>query len=100
FNKKGSVFNSLALSAFFLLLINPKLINDLGFQLSYLAVIGIAIFSTPVYDIFKTSYLIPNWLIKMVATTLAAQIATLPVLLYHFHVFPTWFIITNIFMIP
>jgi len=42
-NRKSNIFNSLALTAFFLLLINPNSLFDIGFQLSYSALFGIVV---------------------------------------------------------
>ena len=99
-SKQTSVFNSLAASAFLLLCYNPYWLWDAGFQLSYTAVLSIAIFQKPIYHLLfvKNKWLDHIW--KLIAVTTAAQILTLPVSLYHFHQFPTLFLVANLLAIP
>lgn len=100
FNRKTNIYNTLAISAFVLLLINPFYIMDVGFQLSYLAVIGI-VFVYPKIDawlFFKNKIAYAIW--KIVAISLAAQIATFPLSLYYFHQFPTYFLFSNLIVVP
>ncbi|HEV8080638.1 MAG TPA: ComEC/Rec2 family competence protein [Chitinophagaceae bacterium] len=100
FSRRASIYNALAASAFILLCYNPYFLWDVGFQLSYLAVVGIVIFQKPIYHLL---YIKNNWLNKiwqLVTVTLAAQILTFPVCLYYFHQFPTLFLFTNILLVP
>ncbi|MCK9219423.1 MAG: ComEC family competence protein [Bacteroidales bacterium] len=99
-NRNVNMFNILSASFFLLLLIDPFLVLDIGFQLSYLAVIGIVLLYKPVYDLFITSWWLPDKIWSIVAVSIAAQIATLPLTLYTFHQFPNYFMITNIFVVP
>ena len=99
-NKKASIYNSIAASAFILLCYDPYLLWAVGFQISYLAVISILIFRKPVYDLI---YIKNKWLDKiwqMTSVTLAVQILTFPICIYHFHQFPVLFLITNLIAIP
>ena len=100
FSKRSSIYNSLAASAFVMLCYNPYYLWDVGFQLSYLAVVGIIIFQQPVYNWFY----IKNWLLnkiwKLMAISLAAQVFTFPVCIYYFHQFPNLFLFTNIIAVP
>ena len=99
-NKKASIFNSLAVSALVLLLIDPFFLWDVGFQLSYLAIISIVIFQKTVYSWF---YIKNKWIDKiwqLAAVTIAAQLLTLPVCIYYFHQFPNLFLITNVIAVP
>lgn len=100
FFKKGSVYSSLAASAFVMLVINPYYLWDVGFQLSYLAVVGIVVFQKPIYNCLyiKNKYLDMVW--KAAALTTAAQILTFPVCIYYFHQFPVLFLITNLIAVP
>ncbi len=98
--RKTSVFNTLSLSAFGLLCYNPFWLWDLGFQLSYSAVLSIVIFMRPVYDIFYIKNKLLDILWQMSAVTLAAQILTTPVSIYHFHQFPVLFLFTNFIAVP
>ncbi len=100
FSKKASIYNSLAASAFVLLCYDPYFLWDVGFQLSYLAVIGIVIFQKPIYN---RIYIQNKWVDKLwqlVAVSLAAQIPTFPLCIYYFHQFPNLFLITNIIAVP
>ncbi|AXY76294.1 ComEC family competence protein [Paraflavitalea soli] len=96
----ASVYNSLAASAFLLLCYDPWYCWDIGFQLSYAAVFSILLFRKPIYhSIFiQNKYLNYGW--KLIAITLAAQILTLPLTIYHFHQFPGLFLITNLVAVP
>jgi competence protein ComEC len=100
FGKRSSIYNSLAASAFLLLCYNPYFLWDVGFQLSYLAVLGIVIFQKPIYHLLyiKNSLLTKIW--QLTTVSLAAQILTYPVCLYYFHQFPTLFLFTNILLVP
>ena len=99
-NKKSSIYNTLALSAFLLLVWNPFWLWDVGFQLSYAAVLSIVIFFKPVYNWFYFENKAIDWLWKLNAVTLAAQLLTLPISIYHFHQFPVLFIFANLLAVP
>lgn len=99
-NRKTSVHNTLALSAFGLLCYHPFWLWDLGFQLSYAAVAGIVIFYQPLYRSLYFSNRLLNAVWQLVALTLTAQIFTLPISLYHFHQFPMLFLVTNLVAVP
>jgi competence protein ComEC len=98
--KRSSIYNSLAASAFVLLCYNPYFLWDVGFQLSYLAIIGIVIFQRPIYNLCYIKYKWLDSVWKLVAISLAAQILTFPVCIYYFHQFPNLFLITNIIAVP
>src|SRR5688572_29043760 len=99
-DKKSSVFNSLALSAMLLLCINPYWLWDVGFQLSYAAVLSIVIFMQPMYHWFYIRNKILDLIWKLNAVTIAAQVLTVPVVIYHFHQFPLSFMFTNFLAVP
>jgi competence protein ComEC len=98
--RKGSIYNTLAFSAFLLLFINPYWLWDVGFQLSYIAVLSIVIFMRPIYNWFYVKNKALDFIWKLNAVTLAAQILTVPVSIYHFHQFPTSFLFTNFIAVP
>jgi competence protein ComEC len=99
-SKKASIYNTLALSAFMLLLYNPFWLWDVGFQLSYAAVLSIVTFYKPIYQwvYFPNKSLDFIW--KTMAISIAAQLLTTPISLYHFHQFPVLFLFTNIVAVP
>jgi competence protein ComEC len=98
--KKGNIYNSMAVSAFIMLLWNPFLLWDVGFQLSYAAVLSIVLFMKPIYNLvdFTNILLDKGW--QLCSVTLSAQILTLPLCMYHFHQAPNLFLITNFVAVP
>src|SRR6187399_1267692 len=94
FARKSSIYNTLALSALLLLCINPYWIWDVGFQLSYAAVLSIVIFMQPIYHWFYIKNKTLDFIWKLNAVTIAAQILTVPIGIYHFHQFPLNFLLT------
>jgi competence protein ComEC len=99
-NRNANIYNTLAVSAFLLLLINPFIITELGFQMSYLAVIGIVTLQQKIYNLWLTdNWLLDNvWAITTVSFT--AQLFIFPLILLYFHQFPNYFFITNLIVIP
>ena len=99
-NRRTNIYNNLALSALIILLINPFSLWDAGFQLSYAAVLSIAIF----YQIIRNWFIFQNKILAFVwnlcSVTIAAQILTLPLILFHFHQLPTLFLFTNLLAVP
>jgi len=89
-------YNTLAMSAVFLLLYNPGFLFEVGFQLSYAAVLGIVTFYWPFYRVMyiKNSILSKLW--SATAISLAAQLGTFPLAVHYFHFFPTWFLLSNL----
>ncbi len=99
-SRHPNIYNSLAASAFVLLCINPSLVYDVGFQLSYAAVFSIVYFHPFIYGVFYFKYWIPDQIWTLLSVSVAAQIGTLPLLLHYFHQFPTWFLLANLMVIP
>ncbi|MEO5564228.1 MAG: ComEC/Rec2 family competence protein [Chitinophagaceae bacterium] len=100
FGRKTNIYNSLALSAFLLLCYNPFWLWDVGFQLSYAAVLSIVLFMQPIYNLFYFKNKIVDAIWKLNAVTLAAQILTIPFCIYYFRQFPNYFLITNLVAVP
>lgn len=100
FYKQGNSYNTLFLSAFILLLFDPYLIKDVGFLLSYCAVFGIMY----LYPILDNLYYIENGFMRKIwglcLMSISATVFTLPISLYFFHQFPSWFILSNLLIIP
>ena len=98
--RSSNSLNTLAISAFILLLIRPAFCFDVGFQLSYAAVASIIIIK-PILDSwwsFKNK--IANWHLDLLKISIAAQIGVFPLSLYYFHQFPGLFFVTNLVIIP
>lgn len=98
--RKTYIINTLAFSAFVLLCIDPFWLWDVGFQLSYSAVLSIVLFFRPVYNWVRFQNKIINFFWSLTAVTISAQILTLPVSVYHFHQMPTLFLLTNFLAVP
>jgi competence protein ComEC len=100
FNRRTSIYNSLALSALVLLLVNPFNLWDIGFQLSYAAVLSIGIFGRPIERRWSPRAKLLRIVWQLMAVTLAAQVLTLPLVLFHFNQFPTYFLLANLVAVP
>ena len=99
-NRHSDVYNTIASSAFLLLLFNPYYIMEVGFQLSYLAVIGIIYLHPKIYALLYFPKKIPDQLWQITCVSIAAQIATFPLGVLYFHQFPTYFLLSNLLVIP
>lgn len=91
-----SSINSLFLTAFTIVLWKPMYLFDIGFQLSYLAMLGIFLFYPKIAGIWKPKNKIIYYLWEGTAIGFAAQVATTPLTLYYFHQFPNYFAIANL----
>ncbi|MGB0929389.1 MAG: ComEC/Rec2 family competence protein [Chitinophagales bacterium] len=100
FNRKAFSFNALAASAIFLLLYNPYMIKMVGFQLSYAAVAAIMWLQKPIYRIFAVKNYLLDYVWKISSVSIAAQLGTVPLSVYYFHQFPTYFWLSNLVVIP
>jgi competence protein ComEC len=100
FKKYTNTVNTLAASAFLMLLADPFSIADSGLQLSYLAVLGILVIYKPLLSIFNPKYVLVKYMWELACVSVSAQIAVLPLSLLYFHQFPNYFIVTNILVVP
>lgn len=98
--KKSPILNSLAMSACILLCMQPGWIWDVGFQLSYAAVLSIVIFMKPIYNLIYVRNKLLDTIWKLSAVTFAAQILTVPLCVYYFHQFPNYFLLANMVAVP
>ena len=99
-NRKSNIYNSLAASAFILLLINPNNLFEVGFQLSYAAVFGIVFLQPKLQKLVLVKNKFTRFFWTLITVSIAAQIATFPITTFYFGQFPTYFWITNTFVIP
>ena len=99
-NRNSSIYNSIFASAFFLLLYQPFLLFDLSFQLSYSAVISIVYFQPIIGSLLTPSLKILKGIWGLISVSIAAQIGTIPIVLYYFHQFPNYFLLSNFIVIP
>ena len=99
-HRKGFAINSIAASAFVLLCVNPMNLFELGFLLSYSAVVGIVVLQRPIYGLIYVKNKLLNKIWNITAVALAAQVATIPFTLFYFRQFTTYFWLSNLFMTP
>lgn len=88
--------NQLLAAAFLLLIVNPNWLHDIGFQLSFVAVLSIMLFYRPVYKWWSPVNKIARMLWSAVAVSIAAEILVAPLVIYYFHLFPLQFIVANV----
>lgn len=100
FRRKNVVEFSFISSMFFLLLIKPMFLFDVGFQLSYLAVFGILWTQPKIYAIWKPRFKIVDFFWQLFTVSIAAQIGILPLSIYYFQQFPGLFLVSNLVIIP
>ncbi len=97
--KKVNIINVICLSAFLLLIYNPQSLFDVGFQLSYSALLGIICFQSWIYRaIYVPSGGLKVW--NLISVSIAAQLGTLPFTLYYFHQFPLYFWLSGLIVVP
>jgi competence protein ComEC len=122
FERKSNIFNTLSAAACLLLLHNPYLLCDVGFQLSFLAVLSIVYLHPRIVRWFDVRNRVldhrrnwqPTWVQKgwqaaawladaawqLTALSVAAQLATFPLGLHYFHQFPFNFPLSNLIAVP
>ena len=94
--KRPNGINQLLAAAFLLLMANPMWLYDIGFQLSFVAVLSIMLFYRPVYKLWSPVNRIARMLWGAVAVSIAAEILVAPLVIYYFHLFPLQFIVANV----
>lgn len=99
FKQHQNSYNLLCFSAFWILIYNPFLIYDVGFQLSYFSVFGLIAFQPLIYAWFHFDAFLLDKLWSSIALSLAAQLSTFPLAMYYFHQFPAYFLFSNLFIL-
>lgn len=99
-NRPSNVYNTLVISLFFLLLINPLYLFEVGFQLSYVAVFSIVWIQPKLHNLWKPKFWLFHKFWQLFTVSLAAQIGVLPLSIYYFHQFPGLFFLSNLVIIP
>ncbi|MFC3417188.1 ComEC/Rec2 family competence protein [Algoriphagus hitonicola] len=98
--RRPSIFNILAFSAILMIVLDPDVIFEVGFQLSYLAVAGIVLIQPLIARLWLPQTVITEYFWQLASVSIAAQLATFPLSIYYFHTFPTWFLLANMIVIP
>lgn len=96
--------NALAFTAIVMLMCNPEWLFDIGFQLSFMAVLAILLFVPLFEDVFSAKYLQEHrWIRRiwgLVAVSVSAQIGVAPLIAYYFGRLSTYFLLTNFIVLP
>lgn len=98
--RSTNIYNTLAVSAFCLLLFDPFLVRSVGFQLSYMAVLGIVFLYPKIVLLWEPGLRLLTEIWKIAAVSIAAQVATFPLGLFYFHQFPNYFLLSNLLVVP
>lgn len=98
-HNQANSYHVLYFSAFCLLLYNPFFFWDVGFQLSYMAVLGLIYLQPKLEQLisFKSFWFRKLW--SLISLSIAAQLFTFPLSSYYFHQFPVYFILSNLFIV-
>lgn len=99
-DRNSNIYNTLALTAFCLLIYNPYFLMEVGFQLSFLAVFGIVFFFEKFYQLFTFDNKLIDFFWQLLCISIAAQLITFPLTILSFHQFPTYFFLVNLLIIP
>ena len=99
--------NSIAAAAVLILIFRPTDLWSVSFQLSFAATTAIVLMADSMGTLFQYQHLrstfwgrIANWIIGMMLVSLAAQLGTLPITIYYFHQVSTYFLLTNLIVLP
>ena len=100
--RAGRATAALGWAVTLLLLADPKLIGDAGFQLSSLATAGLIAWATPLTGWIETvgRGRLPRWLAESLGVSLAAQAATLPIILVSFGRLALLSPLVNLLIVP
>lgn len=98
--RKSDVYNNLAISALILLIINPYSLLDIGFQLSYMGTIGIVFLHDKIGSFIKINNKIVKYFFEMIAVTTCANLAIIPIMMFHFNTISLTFYFSNIIVGP
>nr|WP_298997302.1 ComEC/Rec2 family competence protein [uncultured Allomuricauda sp.] len=99
-NRPTNSFNIIALSMFFILLMNPLVLFQVGFQMSYAAVFAIVWIYPKLQRFWFPDHFLVRKTWQLFSVSLAAQLGVLPISLFYFHQFPVLFFVSNLLIIP
>lgn len=96
-DKEADIITLLALVCSIMLLFDPLIVTNIGFQLSFIVTFGILLNASLFMDKVKP---IPVWLSGTILVPIIAQVWAEPLQLYHFNTFATYSVIANVFTVP
>jgi competence protein ComEC len=97
---KSFTINTVGAAAFFMLLYNPFNLFDVGFQLSFSAVLAILLINPYLVKLYESRNPAIQYVWELSCVSTSAQLGTAPLSMYYFHQFPLLFLVTNLFAIP
>ncbi|MFM7565585.1 MAG: ComEC/Rec2 family competence protein [Flavobacteriales bacterium] len=97
--RKSSDNHVLLCCAMIMIAFDGNCLYDLGFQLSFLAVFGILNYQKTITRLLKPSHRLTVFFWEATAVAIAAQLFTLPIILYTFHTFPNYFLVANLLVV-
>lgn len=96
--------NVLSLTAVVMLCVDPLCLWDVGAQMSFLAVLGILVFYSPIYHSLGDKRLqnsrVLRWFWSMISVSVASQLGVAPLIIYYFGRFSCYFLLTNLIAVP
>jgi len=95
-----NIYNSLTASALLLILLDPNVIFDVGFQLSYLAIFSIVLVQPALFNLIELKNKSLEWVWALFTVSIAAQIVTFPLGIFYFNQFPNLFWLSNFIVVP
>ena len=98
--QSGHTIDGVLFSALLLLLIEPNFLFQVGFQLSYLAVISILYIQPLLYKLYRPRFYLDKLYWGVATVTIAAQLGVAPLSIYYFNQFPGLFMISNLVVLP
>ena len=98
--RETSALNSLGIAAIVMLTANPSALFDMSFQLSFSAVMFIVIITPILLEIYEPRNPVGRYVWRVSVLSFAAQIGTVPIVMYHFSGFSTYVMLANLFVVP
>lgn len=92
--------NTLAFAALVMLVVNPLNLWDVGFQMSFMAVLAILVYYRPIYHALTLQNTVSRWLWGLMVVSLSAQIGTAPLVIYYFGRFSCYSLLANMIVVP
>jgi competence protein ComEC len=97
---RAFTINTVGVAAFFMLLYNPFNVFDVGFQLSFSAVLAILLIHPHLVKLYESRNPLIKYVWELSCVSTSAQLGTAPLSIYYFRQFPLLFLISNLFAIP
>jgi competence protein ComEC len=99
-NRKGKALNTLFFCFLIMVIMDPDIFKNIGFQLSFLAILGILTVAKPISTAlhFESKIFQVGW--RAASVSIAAHLATFPLVLYYFHIHSNLFVISNLLLVP